>query len=116
MSSRVSILVNNCNYGRFLGAAVDSALAQTHDDTEVIVVDDGSVDDSREVIATYGSRVQAELKPNGGQASAMNVGFSRCRGDVVIFLDADDVLLPDTAERVAQAFNGVPKLRVVVGL
>jgi glycosyltransferase involved in cell wall biosynthesis len=90
----VSIVVNNYNYARFLGAAIDSALAQTHPRTEVVVVDDGSTDDSREVIAAYGARVTPVLKANGGQASAFNAGLPVTRGEVVLFLDADDLLLP----------------------
>ena len=70
----------------------------------MVVVDDGSTDDSRDVIARYGNRVTAVLKENGGQASACNAGFARCRGNVVIFLDADDVLLPSAAARVAETF------------
>src|SRR4051812_29276317 len=96
---QASIVINNYNYGRFLGAAVDSALAQTHPGTEVVVVDDGSTDDSRDVIAAFGGRVIPVLKENGGQASAFNAGFAACRGEVVLFLDADDLLLPTAVER-----------------
>src|SRR4051812_16040279 len=90
-----SIIINNYNYGHFLRDAIDSALAQTYPCTEVIVVDDGSTDDSREVIAGYGQRVTAVFKENGGQASAFNAGFAASRGEVVVFLDADDTLLPN---------------------
>ena len=104
----VSIIVGNYNYGQFLREAVDSALHQTYVRTEVIVVDDGSTDHSPQVIASYGDRIIPLLKENGGQASAFNAGFARCRGDIVIFLDADDRLLPDTAQRVVQAFGAQP--------
>src|SRR5215217_1250210 len=90
----VSVVVNNYNYGRFLGEAIDSALAQTYPRTEVVVVDDGSTDDSCSVIAGYDGRVVPVLKENGGQASAFNAGFAASRGDIVIFLDADDYLFP----------------------
>lgn len=95
---RVSIIIDNYNYGRFVGAAIDSALAQTYPHVEVIVVDDGSTDESRQVIEGYGSRIIPILKANGGQASAFNTGFAASRGEAVIFLDADDVLLPSAAE------------------
>jgi glycosyltransferase involved in cell wall biosynthesis len=100
-----SVVINNHNYGRFLGDAIDSALGQTYADTEVIIVDDGSTDDSREVIARVGDRIVPVLKPNGGQASALNAGFSASRGDVVVFLDADDVLLPGAIESVMPHFG-----------
>jgi glycosyltransferase involved in cell wall biosynthesis len=87
----VSIIVNNYNYGHFLSEAIDSALAQTYTATEVIVVDDGSTDDSAEIIAGYGEQIIPVLKENGGQASAFNAGFAKSRGDVICFLDADDV-------------------------
>jgi glycosyltransferase involved in cell wall biosynthesis len=102
----VSLVVNNYNYARFLGAAIDSALAQTHPRTEVIVVDDGSTDSSREVIAGYGDRVIPVFKENGGQASAFNTGFGVSRGEVIVFLDADDKLLPTAAEAALRHFEG----------
>ena len=89
-----SVVVDSYNYGRFLAQAIDSALAQTYPRTEVIVVDDGSTDESTDVIAEYGDRIIPLLKENGGQASAFNAGFARSRGDVVVFLDSDDALLP----------------------
>ena len=105
----VDIVIDNYNYGRFLEAAIDSALAQRHPHSRVIVVDDGSTDHSREVITGYGDRITTVFKENGGQASAFNAGWAQCRGDVVIFLDADDVLLPDVAARVAAAFAAAPE-------
>lgn len=106
----VSVAINNYNYGRFLGAAIESALNQTYPHVEVIVVDDGSTDESAEVIAGYGARLTSIGRLNGGQAAALNSGFARSRGDVVIFLDADDVLLPGIVEKVAAAFQDTPDL------
>lgn len=101
----VSIIINNYNYGRFLRDAMDSALNQTYPRTEVIVVDDGSTDDSREVIACFGSKVVPILKENGGQASAYNAGFKASTGDLVIFLDADDILLPEAVARIVESWE-----------
>jgi glycosyltransferase involved in cell wall biosynthesis len=107
----VSVVVNNYNYGRFLRDAIDSALAQTYAPLEVVVVDDGSTDDSREIIAAYGDRVISLLKENGGQTSAFNAAFAACRGDVIVFLDADDVLLPNTVADAVRRFEpGVTKV------
>ena len=106
-----SIVVNNYNYGRFLAEAIDSALAQTHRPLEVVVVDDGSTDESRDVISAYGDRIVPVLKENGGQASAFNAGFAASRGDVVLFLDADDALLPTAVEQAVGGFrNGTVKV------
>ena len=91
---KVSILINNYNYGRFLAEAIDSALAQTYKNLEVIVVDDGSTDNSREIIASYSDRIVPVLKENGGQASAFNAGFERARSDWIAFLDSDDIFFP----------------------
>jgi glycosyltransferase involved in cell wall biosynthesis len=111
MSSRplVSIVVNNFNYERFLREAIDSALAQTYAPVEVIVIDDGSTDGSREIIASYGDRVVPILKPNGGQGSTFNAGFAASRGEIVCFLDADDRFLPDKARRVVEVFEQHPQ-------
>lgn len=99
----LSIVVTNHNYARFLAAAIDSALAQTHDAVEVVVVDDGSTDGSQEVIAAYGDRLVPVLKENGGQASAMNAGLRVAHGRAVVFLDADDVLYPHAAKAFERA-------------
>lgn len=102
-----SIIINNYNYGRFLGAAIESALAQTYRPLEVIVVDDGSRDNSREVIAGFGDRIIPILKANGGQCSAVNAGFAASSGDIVCLLDSDDMLRPWTiADAVALLRDG----------
>ncbi len=103
MTPSVSIVISSFEYARFLRAAIDSALAQL--DAEVIVVDDGSRDSSPELIGGYGDRLLATHKQNGGQASALNAGFARSRGETILFLDADDVLLPGAAEAVAAALG-----------
>lgn len=104
----VSVIINNYNYGRYLGEAIDSALKQSYPCMEVIVVDDGSTDNSREIIASYGRQVIPVLKENGGQASAFNAGFAVSRGDIVCFLDSDDVFLPNKIEKVVKARQRYP--------
>jgi hypothetical protein len=100
-----SIIISSYNYGRFLPVAIDSALRQTYRHTEVIVVDDGSTDSSRAIMAGYGNRITPLCKPNGGQASALNAGYALSQGDVVFFLDSDDVLLPTAVANVLPAFR-----------
>jgi glycosyltransferase involved in cell wall biosynthesis len=101
----ISIIINNYNYDRFLSQAIDSALNQTYHNLEVIVVDDGSTDHSRSLIANYGDRVIPVFKENGGQASAFNAGFLASKGDIILFLDADDFLLPSAAAQIAAAWK-----------
>ena len=107
---RLSIVVTNHDYAEFVADAVDSALAQEGVDVEVIVVDDGSTDESLAVLVAYCERVQLVAQPNGGQGSAFNAGWSAAGGDAVIFLDADDLLEPDVAQRVLAAFDSDPEV------
>lgn len=100
-----SIIINNYNYGRFLGEAIESALKQDYSNVEVVVVDDGSTDNSREVIKEYRDKILPVLKANGGQASAFNAGFTHSKGDVIIFLDSDDMLFPEAVENVIGFFT-----------
>jgi glycosyltransferase involved in cell wall biosynthesis len=109
----VHVFVANWNNDRFIGEAVASAVDQTHPHVDVYVVDDGSTDDSRAVIAAFAAhpRVHVVHKTNGGQASAFNTAWRLVRerrpepapGELVILLDGDDFLLPDCAARVAAA-------------
>lgn len=104
----VSIIINNYNYGAYLSGAIDSALRQTYQPVEVIVVDDGSTDASREIIRSYGEAILPVLKENGGQGSAFNAGLAASHGEIVLFLDSDDVLLPETLVHVVDAFGAHP--------
>lgn len=101
----VDVVIDNFDYGRFLGAAIDSALSQTYAHTRVTVVDDGSRDDSLDVARSYGDRIRLIAKSNGGQASALNAGFAATDGELVAFLDADDVLCSDFAATAVKALS-----------
>lgn len=102
----VSIIISSHNYERYLAEAIDSALAQDYPRVEVIVVDDGSTDGSRRIIEQYGDRIVPILKAQGGQCSCVNAGFAASRGDVVLLLDADDVLYPHAARLHAERLRG----------
>lgn len=104
----VSIIITNHNYASFLPQAIESALGQTYPCTEVIVVDDGSTDTSHEIIASYRDRIIPVLKGNGGQGSAFNAGYTASRGDLVAFLDADDVFRPEKLAKVVEAWHAHP--------
>lgn len=100
----VTVVIPNYNYAAYLREAVDSVLAQTFENVEVVVVDDGSTDASREVIESYGGRVTAIFQENCGVAAARNNGVAAASGDFVTFLDADDRWLPDKLKKQVAAF------------
>ena len=100
----VTVAIDNYNYDAYIAAAIESALGQTYPHVEVVVVDDGSTDASREIISRYADRVKAVLKQNEGMVSATNAGFEASTGDVIIFLNADDLLAPTALERIAPLF------------
>lgn len=103
-----SVVVTNHDYDRYLAAAVDSALAQVGVPVEVVVVDDGSTDGSGAVLDRYEAAARVARQPNGGQGAAMNAGFALATGEVVAFLDADDLLDPDAMARCAAALAADP--------
>jgi glycosyltransferase involved in cell wall biosynthesis len=92
LSNLVSIIVPCFNAERFLAETLDSALRQTYPQTEVIVIDDGSTDKSREIIRSYAQCLRAEFGPNKGASAARNLGTVLARGEFIQYLDADDLL------------------------
>jgi hypothetical protein len=115
---RISVVVCNYNYAHYIAQAIESVLSQRYQAHELIVVDDGSTDDSISVIQRYAAHgVELIQQDNGGQVAAYNAGLPRCSGDVVLFLDADDALLPEALGAVAQAFEeGVVKVHYRLAL
>lgn len=106
---RVSAVIPSFNYGAFVGKAIESVLKQTHADIECIVVDDGSTDNTREVVAKYGDRVRYVYQKNAGLPEARNTGVRAATGEFVGFLDADDEWEPTFVEVALQHFNDLPK-------
>ena len=98
----IAVIIPCYNYGRFIGNSIEAVLAQTLRPAELIVVDDGSTDDTGEVCRRY-PEVQHVWKENGGPSSARNVGFRRSTAPYVIFPDADDVLHPNAMETLWRA-------------
>jgi glycosyltransferase involved in cell wall biosynthesis len=106
---RISVCINNYNYQRFIGEAIDSALAQTYPAIEVIVVDDGSTDGSADYVEdVYGDSVRLIRSENLGQLSAFQLGVSAATGDFVAFLDADDRWMPEHLAEIARRLDADP--------
>lgn len=99
----ISIIIPNYNQGQFLLEAIESALNQTYDDFEVIVVNDGSTDNSLEIVRKYPVRIIDQT--NKGLASARNTGIMNSKGDYLLFLDADDILLENCLEVIARTIK-----------
>jgi glycosyltransferase involved in cell wall biosynthesis len=101
----ISVIVTCYNYARYVGRAIESLLAQSYSNREIIVVNDGSTDDSAEVIARYAAQIRSIDQNNRGSIAAYNRGFAESSGDVVIFLDADDLLEPGALASVAEVWS-----------
>jgi glycosyltransferase involved in cell wall biosynthesis len=112
----VSVIVPAYNQSQYLGDAIRSALAQTRGDLEVIVVDDGSTDDTRAVGQSFTDpRVRYVWQANRGLSGARNTGIRESRGAFLTFLDSDDQFLPEKLERLLAAFERDPGLGLVAG-
>lgn len=99
MTNTVSVIIPNFNYGRFLKKTIDSVLEQTYPHIEIIVIDNGSTDNSREILERYGDRITIIFQTNLGQAVARNIGISSASGDFIALLDADDYWEPSKLEK-----------------
>jgi glycosyltransferase involved in cell wall biosynthesis len=117
--SRVSIIIPIYNYGRYLSDALDSVLAQTHSDWECLIVDDGSTDDTPQVVQRYAdrdARFRYIRQENRGPAAARNIGMRNSSGTYLQFLDADDKLAPMKLELHARYLNEHPEVDLVYGV
>ena len=99
MTPLVSVIIPNYNYGRYLGGAIDSVLTQSYPNVELLVVDDGSNDESPEVVRRYAGRLRWLSQPRQGVSAARNRGIQESRGELVAFLDSDDAWYPEKLAR-----------------
>lgn len=113
-SPQVSVVIPTYNYAQFISQAIDSVLNQTFADYEIIVIDDGSSDRTLEILQAYGRKICYVTQSNQGLAAARNRGIQLARGELIIFLDADDWFLPHMLENAVAVFNAQPELGIVV--
>lgn len=105
----ISAIVPTYNRARYLAGTLDSLLSQTLPPHELIVVDDGSVDSTREILDRFGDRIQVIHKTNGGKASALNLGLKTAKGEFIWIFDDDDVAAPDCLEKLSSALVEHPE-------
>lgn len=103
---KISVVTISFNQAHYLKECMDSVLSQDHPDIEYIVVDPGSTDGSRDIIDSYGDRVVRIYEKDKGPADGLNKGFARATGDVLCFLNSDDVFRPQALSRIAPYFDG----------
>jgi glycosyltransferase involved in cell wall biosynthesis len=110
----VSVIIPVYNGARFLGAAIESVLAQEHPVDEIIVVDDGSSDQSSSTAQDFGRRVRVISQANAGPAAARNNGIAHASSNVVAFLDADDIMVPQRIKRQAATMTASDDVEIVL--
>lgn len=109
----VSVIIPSYNHARYLRECLESVLSQDHPRLEVIVIDDGSTDESLEILHSYGARIRLLQQRGGRQARARNLGLSAATGELVAFLDSDDRYLPGRISAAVSAFQANPEVGVV---
>jgi glycosyltransferase involved in cell wall biosynthesis len=110
---KVSIVIPTYNSAQFLDETLQSVFSQTFNDFEIIVIDDGSTDQTRKVLSKYDDRIRYFLQENGGPAKARNRGIRESLGEYIAFLDADDIWLPTKLEKQVSRFQQNPELGMV---
>jgi glycosyltransferase involved in cell wall biosynthesis len=112
---RISVLIDTYNYGQYIDEAIASVLEQDFaaEEMEILVVDDGSMDDTRARVEKYADRVKYIYKENGGQASAFNCGLAQARGELIFLLDADDYWRAGKARKITELFDAHPEVRMI---
>jgi glycosyltransferase involved in cell wall biosynthesis len=116
MPPLVSVVIPNYNYAAYLRQAIDSVLTQSYANVEVIVVDDGSTDDSAEVLDSYGDRIRWFRQKNSGVSVARNRGIEEARGKYIAFLDADDFWRPEKLAHQVPLFSNASVGMVYCGI
>jgi len=110
---KVSVIIPAYNAAETIQRTIESVLYQTTQDIEIIVVDDGSTDNTREIVSCFGEKVGTFLQENQGHAVARNTGLKASRGEYCAFLDADDLWVPEKTERQVQILDEHPQVGIV---
>jgi glycosyltransferase involved in cell wall biosynthesis len=113
MSGKVSVVIPTFNREKFITKALDSVMDQTYQDYEVVVMDDGSKDNTREIVENYGKKVSYFYQENRGIASARNEAIKRSSGDYIAFLDSDDYWVREKLETQIDLFDKHPEYGMV---
>ncbi|NTF33470.1 glycosyltransferase [Rhizobium skierniewicense] len=111
----VSIVMPTRNHGHFIRESIDSVLNQGYKNVELLVMDGASTDDTVEVLKSYGDRIKWVSERDKGQADAINKGMERVGGEILAYLNSDDILLPGALEAAVQFFNEHPECDMVYG-
>ena len=111
----ISIVTPSFNQGKFIAATIESVLGQSAVNVHYIVMDGSSTDNTISVLRSFGNRVESVSEQDGGQADAINKGLERTSGEVVAYLNSDDVYLPGALTKVVEIFNSDPSVEVVYG-
>lgn len=113
MTAKVSVVIPTYNYGRFIQQSIEGVLAQSHPIFEIIVVDDGSKDNTEEVVKRFGEKVRYIKQANAGVCAARNNGVKAAGGDFIAFLDADDIWFPEKIEKQMAKFESDSEIGLV---
>lgn len=105
VNQKVSVIIPNYNYAQYVGQAIESVLNQTYKNIEIIVVNNGSTDNSLEILQRYGNRIYLVDQENLGQSGARKSGLAKATGDFIAFLDADDIWEPTKIEKQILLFS-----------
>jgi glycosyltransferase involved in cell wall biosynthesis len=114
-TARFAIVTPSLNYGRFIRASIESVLQQDYLAVDYLVKDAGSTDDTLVTLHSYGSRLRWLSEPDHGQANAINTGFRNVEGDLMAWLNSDDLLTPGALVRIAEFFELHPEIDIVYG-